>query len=569
MEDWQEERTVKQSLYFRGVALVKYRSQLHRPLSGELKIPHYQLHSYYGIDISEIEQVPEATYQAFNQVLQLDVKAGQVRAKHNDTFYQLTPDKLFITETAKVTHEQQEGEELLGYFGRVPVAFQSTRYKQVIGCKEGYPTGNSEQRNDGLYLEYYHADCSTYWHNTTDPQPHKKNQSVKEETWEEIPLPADPLPFTATGTSNQGMSGYVIAFLALAAIIALLFVFTYGLGISGILASLGAITWIALAALVVGIGALISFLSRFPRTIGYLFLLVSWAARLFVLALLLNGLIHTVDPHPVRNPLPDHSEDRSQVEIIDPKPVNPDEEKPTLPADPDLQPDSLREKIVVALNWKSLDNHTYKGNYALFRDEVTTSADRISHFTPSWFDPTPSLYRFVADYDQHRLASLYSMFDSIRDTNQLSRMDFASAIVSMVQSHKYVMITEEDCNDPALLKQAGIRRMRRSGIQCQGHAPFGLRTPLQFLADLKGDCDTRTLLLYILLKHYGYDVAIINSDHYLHSMIGLAGEESTGIYKLHNGKRYYFWETTDNGFRLGVLPRKNGNTDYWNITLND
>ena len=68
------------------------------------------------------------------------------------------------------------------------------------------------------------------------------------------------------------------------------------------------------------------------------------------------------------------------------------------------------------------------------------------------------------------------------------------------------------------------------------------------------------------LKRYNYDVVILDSEHYLHSMIGL-NIPSSGRYKYHQGKRYYTWETTSNGWRLGLLPPNSSNINYWQVAF--
>ena len=86
------------------------------------------------------------------------------------------------------------------------------------------------------------------------------------------------------------------------------------------------------------------------------------------------------------------------------------------------------------------------------------------------------------------------------------------------------------------------------------------------LHHLNGDCDSRTLFIYTVLKKFNYDVVILNSDLYAHSIIGL-NIPSSGRYKYYNGKRYYTWETTAKGYELGVLPADFSNIDYWYIAL--
>ena len=160
------------------------------------------------------------------------------------------------------------------------------------------------------------------------------------------------------------------------------------------------------------------------------------------------------------------------------------------------------------------------------------------------------------------------MLDSIRLNKRQNKLQFANTIVSMVQSIDYVLILEEDCDDPNVLRNNQIRQMKLTGVPCEGYAPFGIKTPVQFLSDLKGDCDSRTLLLYTIFQHYKYDVAIINSDYYGHSILGLNVQGAGGVFKSINGRRYYFWETTSKGFGIGQLPNETGMLNYWKIELN-
>jgi hypothetical protein len=40
-----------------------------------------------------------------------------------------------------------------------------------------------------------------------------------------------------------------------------------------------------------------------------------------------------------------------------------------------------------------------------------------------------------------------------------------------------------------------------------------------------------------------------------------------GDYFEHNGRKFYFWETTAMGWLPGMLPPDMNNTDYWTIIL--
>lgn len=86
--------------------------------------------------------------------------------------------------------------------------------------------------------------------------------------------------------------------------------------------------------------------------------------------------------------------------------------------------------------------------------------------------------------------------------------------------------------------------------------------PLVTLSRRYGDCDTKSLLLYVMLEKFGYDCVILWSQHYKHAMLGIY-DGGSGEYKSYDGRKYYFVETTYPGWAVGQLPPKWDNTRYW------
>ena len=86
------------------------------------------------------------------------------------------------------------------------------------------------------------------------------------------------------------------------------------------------------------------------------------------------------------------------------------------------------------------------------------------------------------------------------------------------------------------------------------------------MATLQGDCDTRTLLLYTILAHYGYDVVLMSSEFYNHSLIGI-NLPYEGVSYTYNNQRYILWETTNTNIKPGILPNEISNINYWRISL--
>jgi hypothetical protein len=89
-----------------------------------------------------------------------------------------------------------------------------------------------------------------------------------------------------------------------------------------------------------------------------------------------------------------------------------------------------------------------------------------------------------------------------------------------------------------------------------------LLAPLGSLAKMFGDCDTKAILLYVLLERMGIDCAMMWSQKYKHAMLGVR-ISTRGSYKIFNGKKYYFLETTHPGWAIGDLPPDFKNKRYW------
>jgi hypothetical protein len=134
----------------------------------------------------------------------------------------------------------------------------------------------------------------------------------------------------------------------------------------------------------------------------------------------------------------------------------------------------------------------------------------------------------------------------------LDRAAFARLVVAFVQDIPYQYVLSEGCEN-----QTG---------PCNGNVRWGIYSPVEFLYSMKGDCDTRTVLLYTLLKNFGYSPVIINSLEYRHSMLAL-DIPSAGDDFLYKGRRYAYWETTNVGWMPGMLPPEMNNKNYWQVAL--
>ncbi len=165
------------------------------------------------------------------------------------------------------------------------------------------------------------------------------------------------------------------------------------------------------------------------------------------------------------------------------------------------------------------------------------------------------LYAEMINNDSELIQQVADSLQSLEKHKTLDRDQFADVVVTMVQDMEYVFILDaDDCDDV------------NNRFDCVGNQKFGIHTPTEFMYTQQGDCDTRCLLLYGVLKELGYRPKIAVSDAYLHAML-LVDVSGPGDYLTHLGEKYYFWETTAMGWKPGILPPETGNKNNWEIAL--
>ncbi len=160
------------------------------------------------------------------------------------------------------------------------------------------------------------------------------------------------------------------------------------------------------------------------------------------------------------------------------------------------------------------------------------------------------VYVSLIDFDNPRMKSVMRQFETLKKEKKLNYPDFAEAVVTFIQNIPYVLVltkpASEAVADGDFYKQY-LEVEKRPYIE---NIKYGLHSPIEFLHTRKGDCDTRTVLAYSILTHFGYDVAIVNNPE--HSMLGI-NLPAQGTYLTYQGKKYFIWETTATNWALGSI----------------
>ena len=203
--------------------------------------------------------------------------------------------------------------------------------------------------------------------------------------------------------------------------------------------------------------------------------------------------------------------------------------------------------------------NTYCTNYSITEQQHTLAQlDRNNLVVPNQWETFEqywgNVYQGLLASHSDRLIELQDSLFFVGQQDELNRLDFADMVVSFIQDIPYSYIMIESCD------AAG-------DTPCEPNQRFGILSPVEFLYTLKGDCDTRTTVLYKFLKHFGYDVKVVVSSEYAHAMLAI-NLPISGDFINHRGQRYYLWETTNTGWQPGMLSADMKNTNYWKIALN-
>lgn len=226
----------------------------------------------------------------------------------------------------------------------------------------------------------------------------------------------------------------------------------------------------------------------------------------------------------------------------------------------DMDSTSNSRKILAAFNWKFVASDFSKRKYSLSFNLLEAKVqqamqliDRIGRMSFSELGLNPAIqnldpdtraeivwariYHIVYTSSFTELKTITDGITNLFSIEQLKNKDKLLFLVSFVQNIKY----------------------DRPG------GTLDLLAPVATLAKQFGDCDTKAILLYVLLERLGIDCAMMWSQYYKHAMLGI-NIPSRGDYKNLNGKNYYFLETTYPGWAIGDLPPDFRNKRFWYIS---
>lgn len=377
--------------------------------------------------------------------------------------------------------------------------------------KTNKQTGNTEVDGDYKRWEYYNSDKSTYWGSWVKQS---STNSSSFSLWETL--------------------GLLLQIIIGAVFIIPLLIFGWKI--------------ILPIAILLGVIYLLSLLSS---VIVSIFKWVFRFAGIALLLLIVFGIISSIT-----NTLKYPNIKRTNV-VDDAKEVTEIEDNPVLG-------DSI---ITHHRIWEDYANNLYEADLKI-RVSDYKNAYQLRNNLSIPLNSTSQYNRIVTtiyDYDVNKLDLIYSTLDSIQFEKKLNKPEFAEVIVSLIQDIPYSLILSDACK-ANIYNDTFIKEYLAENGDCQGFTKYGLLTPVEFMSTLKGDCDTRSLLLFTIFNHYNYDVVMLSSELYKHSIIGI-NLPFQGISKSINGIKYVVWETTTQGIPPGIISREISDMRFWNVSL--
>jgi hypothetical protein len=153
------------------------------------------------------------------------------------------------------------------------------------------------------------------------------------------------------------------------------------------------------------------------------------------------------------------------------------------------------------------------------------------YFTNMERPPTQDYSIYVTNpYDDQYLRTIIERINFISISDDLTESEKLNLVISFVQSLPYTSDSLTTSYD---------------------EYP---RYPLQTLVDQGGDCEDTSILVSALLYEMNYEVILLGLPN--HMACGVYSEGLSGSYYMVDGKRFFYLETTDTGWKIGEVPEE-------------
>ena len=176
-------------------------------------------------------------------------------------------------------------------------------------------------------------------------------------------------------------------------------------------------------------------------------------------------------------------------------------------------------------------------------------------------------YRILLAHDQEKVDSIANIVQSVSEKKNFSTLQSAEYLVTMIQEIPYVLVHDMTCKEAVLQYKGFVAQYHMQGKPCLPNIVAGVQSPYEFMHNLKGDCDTRTLFAHAVLNKLGISSSVWVSSAYGHSILGVGVPGSSNNRKIVNGVPHYAVELTAKNFRIGMIAPEQNQMSNWKIAV--
>jgi len=245
------------------------------------------------------------------------------------------------------------------------------------------------------------------------------------------------------------------------------------------------------------------------------------------------------------------------------------------PKETDTNGDGKRDEITTEkdINWFDFSNKSYKAKYNTSIASFQNSTNQQNELEGKLIGANGSIDFFTKFYaglysmDQTKIKNIAKIFSDSATSKKLDAAQTADMVITFIQEIPYYLVHDESCQKAVESGNSFMVQYHEENKPCLPNISGGVQSPYEFLHNLKGDCDTRSLLGFSILKELNIASSVWVSEAYGHSILGVGVPVGYGIHKNINGVNHYGVELTAKGFRLGMVAPQNSNPDNWDITI--
>jgi hypothetical protein len=178
-----------------------------------------------------------------------------------------------------------------------------------------------------------------------------------------------------------------------------------------------------------------------------------------------------------------------------------------------------------------------------------------------------SAYQMLLKNDQKKVDSVALVVRKVSKQRRYNPAQTAEYLVTMIQEVPYVLVHDLSCKDAVLKYRGFVAQYHMQGKECLPDVVAGVQSPYEFMHNLKGDCDTRTLFAHAVLNRLGISSSVWVSSTYGHSILGVGVPGSSSNRKVIQGVPHYAVELTAKDFRIGMIAPEQSQMSNWKVAI--